>query len=68
METFGRLLTPEERRQTRAHFSKNKGLRWDVHDMAEYVKKGFDAVQADDESSTKIADGIRSLGGIRTHE
>ncbi|WP_165177836.1 hypothetical protein [Desulfovibrio sp. ZJ369] len=68
METFGRLLTPEERQQTKAHFSKNEGLRWDVHDMAEYVKKGFDAVQADEESFSKITNGIQSLGGARAHE
>ena len=68
METYGRLLTPEERQQTKAHFSKNKGLHWDVHGMAEYVQKGFDAVQADKESSAKIADGIRSLGGAKAHE
>lgn len=68
METYGRLLTPEERQQIKAPFSKNKGLAWDVHDMAEYVQKGFDAVQADTESSAKIADGIRSLGGAKGHE
>lgn len=68
METYGRLLTPEERQQTAAPFSKNKGLAWNVHDMAEYVQKGFDAVQSDAESSVKIADGIRSLGGTKGHE
>lgn len=68
METFGRLLTPEERQQTKAHFFKNQGLKWDVHEMAQYVQNGFKAVCDDTESREQIEKGIQSLGRANGHE
>lgn len=68
METFGRLLTPEERQQTNAHFCKNSGIQWDLHTIAQYIRQGSDAIDQDDVTRAAIEEGISALRLAAGHD
>lgn len=58
MQVHGELLTPEDREQTKAHFCKNDGKKWDLHEMSLYVQSGYDAADSDPEAKETIQQGM----------
>lgn len=68
MEVHGELLSSEDREQTKAHFCKNDGKKWDLHEMSLYVESGYHAIEGDSETSNMLKNGMARLRGGQQHE
>lgn len=67
MQVHGELLAHEDREQTKAHFCKNDGKKWDLHEMSLYVQEGYQAVETDHEATETIKQGMLRVKNGRDH-
>lgn len=68
MRVHGELLTAEDRKQINAHFCKNDGKMWDLHEMSLYVERGYKAIDEDAATAEMLKKGIERLRTRQKHE